>query len=108
MKTGLSLAEVAFLLGYPSDVTVSRHATNKSVPPFFIGLAYEALYGLPASKLFVGLKDQAKLFVANRLKQLLVELESLKITHPALPADAAHKLTWISERLIQIEESNGQ
>lgn len=106
LRAGLSQSELGALLGYPSEVTVSRHETARSVPPLLIALIYEALFSVPVSHLFVGLKDQADLLVEKRLVQFEAELESIKSTQGVLSPDVAQKLAWLTDRRDLKDEFN--
>ncbi len=53
-RTGLSQAEVAFLLGCSDGMKVNRYERFRSQPTFETGLALEVIYGRPARELFAG------------------------------------------------------
>jgi len=106
--SGLSQKELAFLLGYPDEVPVSRHERLRCRPPFCIALGYEAVFGVSASKLFPAAFDEISLAIEVRLKALEDQLRksNRKGRNPVL---TARKLEWIYERenLKQPNASNG-
>jgi hypothetical protein len=95
--SGLSQKELAILIGYPNEGLVSRHERLCCTLPFRAALGYEAVFGIPASKLFPVAYDEISQAVEGRLKRLEERLQNsnLKGRKPAL---TARKLEWIWER----------
>lgn len=108
VRAGLSQTDLGALLGYPSDVTVSRHELSRSLPPLLIALCYEIIFQVPVSEIFVGLKDQADQHVEQRLLQFEADLELLKSKQTLVPPEVAQKLVWLSDRRNFKDDPNGQ
>lgn len=108
VRAGLSQDELGALLGYPSDVTISRHELSRSLPPLLIALCYEIIFQVPVSEIFVGLKDQAEQHVEKRLLQFEADLEVLKSKQTVVPSEVAQKLVWLSDRRNSKDDSNAQ
>jgi DNA-binding XRE family transcriptional regulator len=106
LRTGLSQDELGTLLGYPSDVTVSRHERSKSVPPLFVALCYETILRAPISRIFVGLRDQAERQVEKRILQFEAELESSKNKRTKASPNIAQKLAWLTDHRNSKDEFN--
>lgn len=53
-RSGLSQAEVAYLVGVSNGQKVSRYELSNRRPALETILAYEALFGVPAQALFAG------------------------------------------------------
>ena len=75
-RTGLSQAEVAFLLGCKSGAKISRYERGTRVPPLRTGLAYEAVLGAPVRELFAGVFEEAEVTARERAKTLLQSVRS--------------------------------
>jgi len=96
-RSGLSQIDLAQLLGYPDEGTVSRHERLRCVPPLQIALCYEALYRVPVSELFSTAYEAAEQKVEARLAEMEHGLQQCS----AKGRDAAmiaRKLTWMQER----------
>jgi len=106
-RTGLSQSELGALLGYPSDVTISRHELSRSLPPLFIALCYEVVFQIPVSHIFIGLRDQAEQHVEKRLLRFEADLESLRSKQITVPSELAQKLMWLADRRNSKEDLNG-
>jgi transcriptional regulator with XRE-family HTH domain len=68
----LSQKDVALLLGCTNESKASRYEQFARQPTLATALAYEALFGIPASELFAGVYDEAFEAVLARAR-LLVE-----------------------------------
>lgn len=100
-RSGLTQREVAFLLGCETGAQVSRYEKRKRVPPLRTALACEAVFGIPVSELFGGVRQTVGTEIDRRLNQLRSRLES----QPARGRDArllARKLHWLGERGVQV------
>src|SRR5439155_10104206 len=69
-RTGLSQADVAYLLGVRSGTKISRYERFSRVPNLETALALEALYHLPVADLFAGIADDAADEVLRRARRL--------------------------------------
>ena len=96
-RSGLTLKEVANLLGYSHGGEISRHERLSSFPPFKIALRYEALYRTPVSVLFPGLFEEAKKEVEGKLATL-VECCNQSTARGREGSMIARKLEWAWER----------
>src|SRR5256885_1885575 len=97
-KSGLTQREVALLLGNHSGAQVSRYERRKRLPPLRTALAWEAIFNVPLSELFAGLRES----VGDDIKKGLVELRS-KLEKGGMKGnelfESAQKLRWLSGRL---------
>ncbi len=69
-KSGLSQAEVAFLLGSESGSRVSRYERFHRMPGLEIAIAYAVVFQAPMSELFAGLHDQVADGIRDRAQVL--------------------------------------
>src|ERR1019366_2329433 len=93
-RSSLSERELGLLLGYENRGQASRHEQSKTYPPLAIALAYEAIYRVPVSTLFLGMHDSVKTTIDKRLAAMEKDLQG----RSAKNADAesiARKLEWI-------------
>jgi transcriptional regulator with XRE-family HTH domain len=65
-KAGLSQREVAFLLGCEDGAQVSRYEKRRRLPPLETALAYEAIFGIPISELFAGMRQSVEEDIEKR------------------------------------------
>jgi transcriptional regulator with XRE-family HTH domain len=82
-RAGLSQDEVAFLIGAQCGPTVSRHEAGDRTVWLADALAYEALFGAPASALFAGEYRRSSALVEKRAMFLLSKLEREGTDTPA-------------------------
>jgi DNA-binding XRE family transcriptional regulator len=96
-KSGLSQREMGKLLGYRDAGQVSRHERSESVPRLTMAIAYELIFRVPVSQIFVGMRESIEHKVEGRLSRLEAELGNRNATD----RDAnlvAQKLVWLNER----------
>jgi transcriptional regulator with XRE-family HTH domain len=96
-KSGLTQRDMGRLLGYRDPGQVSRYERSKSIPPLTAAIAYELIFRVPVSQIFVGVRESIEQTIEDRLSQLETELGS----RSAGGRDAnltARKLVWINER----------
>jgi transcriptional regulator with XRE-family HTH domain len=96
-RAGLTLQEVARILGYGHPGEISRHEHFTATPAFYAALQYEALYRMPVSALFPALAEKAKHEVDERLARYLDSLKESTATGREA-ALIARKLEWEWER----------
>jgi len=75
-RSGLTQREMAFLLGCQTGAQVSRYEKRRRVPPLQTALACEAIFGIPVSELFAGLREEAEKEIAGQLVRLRSKLET--------------------------------
>lgn len=98
-KSGLSQRELALLLGYRDQGQVSRHERSQTAPPLLAALAYEVIFRVRVSTLFLS----AHMDVKEATERRLAELEGNLRQRSAKDRDAkavAHKLVWLKERRV--------
>jgi transcriptional regulator with XRE-family HTH domain len=96
-RSGLSQKELALLIGYPNDGSVSRHERLYCVPPFHIALGYEAIFRIPSSNIFPAAYSEISERIEARIEDLAAELrESTVRGHRAVRI--ARGLEWMWER----------
>ena len=96
-KSGLTQRDVAFLLGCQNGAQVSRYEKRRRLPPLQTALACEAMFGIPVSELFAGLRER----VGKEIEKRLLELRSRLQTKTSKGSEAraiAQKLRWFDER----------
>lgn len=69
-QSGLSQQELAQLVGYPGEGCVSRHERFCNAPTLLIALGYEAVFHVPAAKLFPALFEPISRDVETRIKEM--------------------------------------
>lgn len=66
-QSGLSQRDIGALLGYRHPWQVSRHEKSETLPPLLAALAYQALFQVPVSAIFVGLHESVERAIEQRL-----------------------------------------
>lgn len=89
--------ELGRILGYTSEMAVSRHERFESIPPFLMALAYQVLFRVQVSEIFPGLIQTVELGVEKRLEELETHLRSLEASGARTQA-IERKLEWITRR----------
>jgi len=96
-RAGLSQKEVAFLLGYSQQDAISKHEAFESVPPLIMALGYQAIFRVPLSELFAGLREAVELSIEKQLEEyergLLTKAQ--KSRHGGPSQALLHKLEWV-------------
>jgi transcriptional regulator with XRE-family HTH domain len=95
-KAGLSQREVAFLLGCEDGAQVSRYEKRRRLPPLETALACEAIFGIPISELFAGMRRSVGRDIEKRRLALRSALES-KTPNDNNARLTAQKLRWLTE-----------
>ena len=97
LRSGLSLRDVGKLLGYADHGVVSRHERSIRLPSLPAALGYELIFRIPVSALFVGIQDNIRRDVEERLQEMEIRLGECDGNGPNAKV-IAHKLMWLSER----------
>ncbi len=97
-RLGFSQDEIAWLLGCRSGTKVSRYERYVRTPTLATALAYEVIFGVPASQLFAGLFEGVRDVTLRRAALLARRLEQVEEPRPD-----ARKLT----HLATIQETHG-
>lgn len=96
-QSGLTLSEMARVLGMVNETQVSRHERARAHPTFLMALAYEALFQVPVARLFPEPYQSVERNIEAQLAVLRGELESS--TAQGRPAILiARKLEWMTLR----------
>lgn len=96
-KSGLTQRELAAILGCLTEGQISRHERGLSVPSLPVAIAYEILFGAPASQIFSGIRAT----VTRAIEAKLCDMEEALQVKSAKGRDAnaiAQKLEWLCER----------
>ena len=96
-RSGLSQRELARLVGYPNEATVSRHERLSVVPPLDIALRYHAVFRVEISALFPAAHEAACQIIEERLSELERELHN-STAKGRSAAIIARKLEWMWKR----------
>jgi len=96
-NSGFSQIELAQLLGFLSEVPVSRHERSEAVPNLLTALAYEVIFRVQVSELFPGLYNAVESVIEERLAILEEELQQSTVKGRAA-APIARKLEFSCER----------
>src|SRR5262249_50669091 len=75
-RSGLSQSDVAYLLGTKTRAQVSRYERGWHAPPLRTALAFEALFGVPISKIFAGIYESVRRELKHRARELSLELQA--------------------------------
>jgi transcriptional regulator with XRE-family HTH domain len=73
-RSGLSQAELAFLLGCQSGTKVSRYERQARVPTLETALAFGAIFGAPLRELFAGKCHKVESEIRKRARMLTEKL----------------------------------
>jgi DNA-binding XRE family transcriptional regulator len=96
-KSGLTLRELAHLVGYRNHGPLARHEHSLSLPSLMIALAYEVIFRAPISTIFIGVHGSIREDIESKLEQLEVELGKRSAFDPGANL-TAQKLVWLNER----------
>ncbi len=97
LNSGLTQKELAHLLGFGSEVPISRHERSKTVPNLLTALGYQAIFRVAVSELFPGLYQTGEAGIEERLAKMEEELQqSTAKGRSASPV--ARKLEFFCER----------
>jgi DNA-binding XRE family transcriptional regulator len=96
-RSGLSQGELANVLGFLTDIPVSRHERSKIVPNLLTALGYEVIFRVPASEIFPGLYKTVEAGIEERLAQLEHRLHQ-RTAKGQTAAQIARKLEFTCER----------
>ena len=94
-EAGFSQQELGNLIGRGSG-QVSRHERATSIPPLAAALAYELIFQVPVSVIFIGMHEAIKQDIENKLRRLEEELGNRDLGRDA--NSVAQKLVWLKER----------
>jgi transcriptional regulator with XRE-family HTH domain len=103
-RSGMSLKEIARILGYLHSGEISRHERLTSVPSLRAALRYEALYQVPIRKLFPALFEEEQKQVEEHLSILFDECYR-STARGRIGAMIARKLEWAWERANEDQSS---
>ena len=93
----MSQHELAQILGFVSEVPVSRHERSSTVPNLLTAFGYEVIFQVPMSEIFPGLRHTVNVVIEERLAKLEQELQ--QSTAKGRSADVvARKLEFLCER----------
>ena len=96
-QSGLYLREVGKLIDYRNCGQISRHERSKAIPPLRTAFAYEVMFRVPLSQIFVGLYASIEEDIEDKLSELEAELGN----RSASDRDANltfQKLVWLNKR----------
>ena len=96
-RSGLTQAELSKILGFLTEIAVSRHERSDTVPHLLTALGYEIIFRRPISELFPGLYQTVEVGIEARLAALEKELHQSTAKGRAA-AEIARKLEFLCER----------
>jgi transcriptional regulator with XRE-family HTH domain len=96
-RAGLSQRELGVLLGYKDQAQVSRHERSETLPPLVIALAYEVIFQVPVSTLFLEIHDDMKIVIEERLGELESTLQDRSAAERSA-GSIARRLEWLVNR----------
>ena len=97
VRSGLSQREVAEILGFLTDVPVSRHERSATIPDLRTALAYEVIFRGPIADQFQGLFRSIEPLVEARIAELEAKLQQ-RVAKGRDAARNARKLEFLWER----------
>jgi transcriptional regulator with XRE-family HTH domain len=95
-QSGLTQAEVAFLLGWKNGEQFSRYEKRHRLPPLRTAIACEAIFKVPVAALFAGVKESVDREILDKIEKLNAELEQKK-AQGKRDRCTAKKLCWLAE-----------
>lgn len=98
-RTGLSQAEVAFLLGCRGGAKVSRYERHRRQPPLHVALALASVLRVPVAELFAGIADDAEQLARRRA--LLLRRRLVRCQQNALVVQKLAALHAIAARRVE-------
>jgi DNA-binding XRE family transcriptional regulator len=96
-RVGLSQKELALLIGYPNEGSVSRHERLYCAPPFHIALGYEAVFRIPVSSIFPGAYSEISERIEGRIEDWESQLRDSTVKGRRA-VQIARILEWMWER----------
>lgn len=96
-RCGFTQAELSEILGFLTEIPVSRHERSVTVPNLLTALGYEIIFRRPASELFPGLYHTVEVGIEARLEALEQELHQ-RTAKGRTAAEIARKLEFLCER----------
>ena len=96
-RSGLSQRELASILGFLSEIQISRHERSVTIPGLLIALGYEAIFRAPISEIFPGLYQTVAASIEERLADMEKNLQQ-STTKGREASSIARKLEWLWER----------
>jgi transcriptional regulator with XRE-family HTH domain len=99
--SGLSQAEVAFLIRLKDKSELSRYERSARQPSLRTALACQEVYGKPISELFAGLNDSVAQDSRNQKKRLQARLQP-NIHKQSVGNRIMQKFHWVSHRLLEM------
>src|SRR6266852_154317 len=96
-QSGLTQDEVGFLLGRRNGAQVSRYEKRHRLPPLETALACEAIFGVPVSELFAGVRQAVGRDILKRRLELRARLHT-KTPRASGALVVAHKLRSLEDR----------
>lgn len=93
-SSGLSQEDVAFLVGCGSSVY--QHERRRREPSLRAAIAYEAVYGVPVSELFAGMREAIGRDIEKRRLELRSKLQG-KEAQGKEARMVTKKLRWLSD-----------
>lgn len=91
-RSGLSLNEIAHLLGNHDGAQFHRYETYQRIPPLDIAFALSALFKAPIEELFAGIRESAEADISQRISEIARGLKQRGIQDPVV----MRKLNWIA------------
>jgi len=89
--------ELAAILGFLSNVPISRHERSQTVPNLLTALGYEVIFRVPLAELFPGMAETVEAGIEKRLAELEIELHQ-STAKGRSAAIIARKLEFLCER----------
>src|SRR5215831_8562599 len=91
-RSGLSQAELAFLIGIGDGSSVSRYELGERTPNLESMLALEFVFAQPMRRLYLGVADGVRESVRSRARTLLESLGDTPSNELALKLDVLSRL----------------
>jgi len=97
-KSGLSQAEIAYLVGCKTRAEISAYERRSRMPPLPMALALQVALHVPVSELYAGKYDSISKQVRERAERLAVDLRAKK---PKRGKNLiVYRLQWLVEHCI--------
>ena len=96
-RCGLTQRELGLLVGYADECQTQRHELALTIPPLLIAFAYEVVFQVPLSAIFVGFRTEVARAVEANVKGFKQEFQQ-RVEGRQLSTPALRKLQWLTER----------
>jgi transcriptional regulator with XRE-family HTH domain len=96
-RSGLTQREIGFLFGCKDGATLSRYERRKRLPSLRIAIACGAIFKIPVTELFPGVREEVDRDLASRIGRLGADLLTKSRGDDKHHRAHRQKLAWLAE-----------